>query len=572
MARLTTALALLALGSTSCYDGPPDYIVSIQSPHLQRLHDGGYLSATFLVTDGAGHAVPCTQGELTVKAKLKRPDGTWAPIDASEMEVLCDDGQRGDLAVVVDNSGSEDGYLPLLQTGARNVVRKVVERGGSASLTRISTDSTVLVGLTDSRPDLFDGVTSMHIADGWTSLYDGVRIGNETLSARDDLGPSSECGKDRVLGMVVFTDGQDNNSADEKAGVIDTDQYPGDGIDTTFADLRGLEVNGIETPIYTIGLGDGIAEVELTKLAERSGGRYLHVEKLADIPKVFNMVGDYFDAEHQVCANIGDMPCGEYTLVIDWTWESEDGTIVSGSTSELTDVPCDDIPDSRIVTTLLTFSDPGISKATASALANQSVAWAAPNAKKVLVVLDDNHHGEDKGDGLYIVKLLTGYSVSYKDEPKAGLTIKDLEAYDAVWLTNPGYPPDDRATIDALRTYSADGGGVILSGDDMTWTWGKKLSMAPLTHLKYKDNGVRACGIYIDNNRGSTYTVNFDKGSKHPVVGKLAGTSFKYGNDIDRSFALGEGEMVLATAQPTADSKCPSRPVVVAYEPPEEKK
>ena len=68
-----------------------------------------------------------------------------------------------------------------------------------------------------------------------------------------------------------------------------------------------------------------------------------------------------------------------------------------------------------------------------------------------------------------------------------------------------------------------------------------------LTYLEWAGNGTIACGARIDNNQGESYTVIFDAAGP-PMLGELAAKSFSYGNDIDLTYRLNEGEQVLAWA------------------------
>jgi hypothetical protein len=136
-----------------------------------------------------------------------------------------------------------------------------------------------------------------------------------------------------------------------------------------------------------------------------------------------------------------------------------------------------------------------------------------------------------------------------------------------VWFSNPGYPMDDIATLQALTQFSEAGGGVVLQGDDMSWSWGNAFSLEPLTQLKHQDNGTEYCGESIDNGSG-TYQVTFAD-STHPILSGLAGETFTYGDDIDTVTANRVGAEVLATATVVTGKKknCKDKPVIVAYTP-----
>lgn len=243
---------------------------------------------------------------------------------------------------------------------------------------------------------------------------------------------------------------------------------------------------------------------------------------------------------------------------------------------------CEERKSSRIVTILLTMSNPRIGNDLIPLeLATGSVDWVSPTENpSILVVRDDNNHGEYATDPVVVQEWLldAGYSADFLDEPLAGLSSADLEGYDVVWFSNPGHPVDDQPTFVALSQFLEDGGGVVLQGDDMTQ--GEGFSMAPLTHLQFSSNGTRFCGENTDNNAGRNYQVRVEENG-HPVIdGYLEGKTFLYGDDIDTSTPLENGEVVLAWAtlarQPRAEMvslgspslcECPSTPVVVAFDP-----
>jgi hypothetical protein len=136
-----------------------------------------------------------------------------------------------------------------------------------------------------------------------------------------------------------------------------------------------------------------------------------------------------------------------------------------------------------------------------------------------------------------------------EDEPRWGLSLEETEDYDVVWLSNPGYPPDDRRTLYTLQKISEQGKGYVLQGDDMTWFYcDQGFSMTPLTGLVHEANGTTFCGRRIDNNDTERrYWVTLGA-SGHAVTAGLEGTELYYGDDIDTSHLAGQGEEQLAGA------------------------
>ena len=114
-------------------------------------------------------------------------------------------------------------------------------------------------------------------------------------------------------------------------------------------------------------------------------------------------------------------------------------------------------------------------------------------------------------------------------EPTDGITQSDLSGFHVAIFSNPGYPPDDDSTIDALYSFSSQGYGVILQGDDMTRTTNP--NMEAMTRLIGVDNGTSYFGVNIDNNSGDAYSVRL---VPYNVLNtNIPPISFPYGNDID---------------------------------------
>ena len=160
---------------------------------------------------------------------------------------------------------------------------------------------------------------------------------------------------------------------------------------------------------------------------------------------------------------------------------------------------------------------------------------------RVLMVLDDNNHGEDVNDFdiVYSDLIALGANVTRINEPKNGLSYNDIKNYELVWFSNPGWPIDDEATLDALQQHINNGHSVVFQGDDMTWTMDNKFDkkLENFTGLKNINNG-------LDTN----YDVFFSD-REHPLLNLLGGEWILYNNDdIDTSIVTGNNVGVLAWA------------------------
>jgi hypothetical protein len=580
MARIVSLLFVLS----ACGDLPVVPETTLEPEvSVQRVRAGlgagasTYVGLHVLVTGEDGVPIPCSEGTLDVSVAVSTDgaDGPWTELDHPTL--TCVGAGEGDLALVLDNSGSETGWGDEVAAGASNMVGGVLGGGGRSSLVRVSTNATVLTGVTDDAEALAAAIDGAVVADGWTALWDGLRMANETLGGAviadggGDPFASQEdfCASTDRLGLVVFTDGRENNSADEQD--YDHVKYPGDGLDTTLEDVANLHVGGATTPIYAIGLGNDVDVDGLQSLADSSGGRFLHIASSDEIEGVFDLVSDYLASTSKVCATLDEETCGPIHVKVTWSWTPpvDSGlSALAGEDIAAIDVDCPHDATGNMATILLTLTNPFLPVATAEALTRDTLAWVSPvEDPEVLVVLDDNHHNEFRGDAAWVAETLaaSGYSVDYLEEDADGINASDIDGYDVVWYSNPGYPPDELASIEALEAFTAMGGAVVLQGDDMAWSWGNAFPMSGLTHLDFMSNGTSVCGVWTDNNAGAEYAVSYASG--HPVVATVGGTSHLYGDDIDETTARNEGEVVLATAQLDGRPDCGTRPVVVGWTP-----
>jgi hypothetical protein len=225
--------------------------------------------------------------------------------------------------------------------------------------------------------------------------------------------------------------------------------------------------------------------------------------------------------------------------------------------------------EGKVVTILLTLHQPEVPKDVRTKLIDNSIKWVSGISEradtKVLVVRDNNHHNEYAEDTVKIANIMRklGYRTRYINEPCGGLRYSFIKHYDAVWFSNPGWPIDHRASVDALKRYYKSGGGVILQGDDISWGYrGITRELRTLNHLRFENNGTRYGGYYTDNRSGTFYTVTTTT-DNHPVLHGIKGITFHYGDDIDTTAPTNTGEKILAWA--TVSGKTCKKPVISAY-------
>jgi Mg-chelatase subunit ChlD len=185
--------------------------------------------------------------------------------------------------LVADNSGSQAEHLPLMQESIGSFAEKLMASGKSdrVGLVRVSTEAQLLLALSSETERVRGAGSDMFITNGWTALWDGIRLANDSMSDEtviETKGKATQCVERTLRAIVAFTDGGDNNSADEQKS-----RYSGDGIDTRLEELLKLNVGGTKTPVFTVGIGSEVDETNLTQLSEMSGATYVGVEDMGKL-------------------------------------------------------------------------------------------------------------------------------------------------------------------------------------------------------------------------------------------------------------------------------------------------
>jgi hypothetical protein len=568
---------LLAVGGWALGCAPDGSVrgepgIAMRSVAVQAMGERSRIGLEVVATRSDGSAIACAANEIEVEVEVSFAGGPFVPVAADAVNVRCSGDQPRDVALVLDNSGSQESVLLGTQDGARDLVDAVLRSDGRVALTRVTTWAEQLTELTDDADGLDNEIDGLFVNRGWTALYDGVRLAHEHLGvalqqfARGHNEADSSCYTVPSPAIVVFSNGADNNSANEKSELGD------DGFDTVLEDLFNLRIGSVQTPVFTIGLGDYLNEEVLQTLADETGGRHLQASSAHAIAHAFDLISHYGPQSLQVCADIDELSCGPATVRIRYRYfDGDEPREEVRETQTTVKCPAEEPPRGRTVVYMLTMSNPGIPQDVAEKMVRNAVAHVQPSESPpaVLVVLDDNHHDEFAGDGAYIHELLRqqGFDADFTEESESGMSAADFADYDVVWLTNPGWPVDDESTMIALSEHLAAGGGVVLSGDDMSWSFGRGFAMSEWTHLEHGSNGTVTCEQPTDNNLGEKSVVQIGA-SSHPLVTGLGGVSFEYGDDIDHATVLGEGEQVHAWARLAGDPECSVvTPVIVSFDP-----
>lgn len=204
-----------------------------------------------------------------VEVEVEDAVGDYQPVTAS----MHDEATSAlEVALVADNSGSQKSVEEKIRQAARTFSDKILSMGDYAQvgLVRVSTQADVVSEMSDDAQQLNQAVEDgLYVSNGWSALYDGIRLANEVLDRGYDPAEGTPCATPVFRGIVVFTNGEDNNSSDQHKT-----SRMGDGIDTKLDMLTKLHVHGTPTPIFSVGVGKGVDEEMLSGLAEDTGGLY----------------------------------------------------------------------------------------------------------------------------------------------------------------------------------------------------------------------------------------------------------------------------------------------------------
>ena len=96
-----------------------------------------------------GPAIDCTEGTLTVDVEMAKANGAgYDKVSRDRVKVRCERSVGPDIALVVDNSGSEVGTLEQVREASGRLMDLVEKANGRVSLVRVSTEARVLEPLT----------------------------------------------------------------------------------------------------------------------------------------------------------------------------------------------------------------------------------------------------------------------------------------------------------------------------------------------------------------------------------------------------------------------------------------
>jgi Mg-chelatase subunit ChlD len=268
-----------------------------RAPASAPSSSGGDLVADIAVIDAAKRPVPISE-ESRVTVETRAPGASW--VSAKDVVVERSSSAVLDVVVVADNSGSVKEEVSQIKDAIRHFSGIILARShrDRIGLVRVSTEAAVVSPLTDDEASLNTAVDRLFAGRGWTALWDGVRLANETLSeaATTSLPSGSRCYSGASPSVIVITDGGENNSLDQHET-----RYPGDGVDTTLTDLLGLSVRDRPTTIHTVSVGDDADVKSLQTLATTTGGHYAAIENYGQLSGALHRTAAKLDATVPVC-------------------------------------------------------------------------------------------------------------------------------------------------------------------------------------------------------------------------------------------------------------------------------
>ena len=168
------------------------------------------------------------------------------------------------LAILVDSSGSMQKHMGLVISAATRFVQRLRD-DDQAAVVGFCSQPVQLSPMTKSKKRMIKGINNLY-PRGFTALYDSVYLGVENLRG---------CGGRKAI--VLLTDGKD----DDGTGA----QLSQTSLDRTISAAQKLHV-----PIYIIGVGSEIGRDVLERMANDTGGEFLHAPTSADIDDLYTEI------------------------------------------------------------------------------------------------------------------------------------------------------------------------------------------------------------------------------------------------------------------------------------------
>ncbi|XP_076897277.1 E3 ubiquitin-protein ligase WAV3-like [Bidens hawaiensis] len=243
-----------------------DLHTSNNNNNINNASGGSSLQRVLMKTYTEVPAVPrsSTVDDFAVLINLK------APVMASERAPV-------DLVTVLDTSGSMTGNKLSLLKRAMGFVIQNLGPGDRLSVVGFSTTAHRLFSLRKmsdtGKQHALQAVDSL-VADGGTSIAEGLRMGAKVLNDRRDKNP--------VASMILLSDGQDGY-----CGTMSGGWGSNSGGGQSRSNLRSLVPQGIDVPVHAFGFGTDHDAVLMHSISEMSGGTFSFIETESVIQDAF---------------------------------------------------------------------------------------------------------------------------------------------------------------------------------------------------------------------------------------------------------------------------------------------
>lgn len=624
---------LLSLGMVGCLqDGNEDLTLDdldlqVTTQALQVAAsptDGSFVALDTISTAGSS-AIPCDGSALSVTVSVAdKGSNKFVTLPAENVTFKCLGASDMDLALVMDTSKSmgydEAAYASVLAQGVQAMVDGVKKHGARMSFSTFATRVSTYFGITEP-PNFSAPLLSAEEFQGYTATLDAVRTANEILAktyfeetAEEYPDADSFCDTVRGRGIVLYGDGEENDSDDSRGRNIVIDPatgkaswsgYPfmGDGV--LPQDVPPMVDNTIVPVVYLKARHRASSEDVGLSLVKATGGRMLNLDNLSKMPDLFAGIADYATGVHKLCLKLPEQSCKNVVVKIDYTMDSaapnakgKKATLRFSSQHDLT-LPCKHSKSGKVANVLMklngapsniTYNTLDVDKQ--KTLARNLINWAVPGESRAKVLLlnlttktymDQNCNIPQveniQGEVQFLEQALSSFDVKSESISVGNTKIVEYlsgpKARQVVWVVGGRTLPDNYQLVRQLLEFQSKGGSVILSGDNVTWSYGGNFQMSPLTRVKHVDSGVRmgSYRIYSGPNippATSSYAVSVSATS-HPITAGLEGAEFDYFDDIDTVVPSAEGR-VLMTARVrrpigTLSKSIPPKPVVIVMEP-----
>ncbi len=269
-----------------------------------------------VTTDGT----PIGCDDTSLKFQIKKYFNNELVEDSENVSIECKNNESVDVGLVLDNSGSVRDYRLMVENSVSNLLKDLFSFNSNVSLTEVNTNSKVLTPAINDLDDFKKALGQMSNKGGWTALYDGIRMGHDTLIEKVKLNNeiNNACDYKRKA-IIVMTDGEENNSCEQKYEEYSLKEFPGDKVDTTLEDILDLKIEDRKIPVFSLGVGTSIDQESLENISKLSGASYRSLASFEEVSSAFNDISNYLQSPYQVCLDTENKACGDYKIVVDFS-------------------------------------------------------------------------------------------------------------------------------------------------------------------------------------------------------------------------------------------------------------